>query len=270
MPGNFGGIGQLFGSLRGGMGGMGGMRGMGGMGNMAGGMGGGMNGMGSMGGMGAAQSRDASQTEVSAAEEYDVDRWKRADEQEQWNRQNGIGERSALEQVRQEWESKNKKKTSRLQSRLQRLMRKDGKSKEQETLPAGYTEHGMINVRSSPGRRSEEERRLQKISESAAEAAEAAGREAPAPAGTREEPDAGREENVPYTREFRRFFTENPINSVLLAYDCLSTGPLTLNQVVQNAGGTAQTGWSHDSTTGYMDNLRESGQRRKYEVHIVE
>ena len=39
MPGNLGGMGRIFGSLRGGMGGMRGM------GNMAGGMGGGMGGM---------------------------------------------------------------------------------------------------------------------------------------------------------------------------------------------------------------------------------
>lgn len=258
MPGNLGGMGRIFGSLRGGMGGMRGM------GNMAGGMGGGMGPMGGMNGMGAALSQDTSRADAAAAEEYDVDRWKRADEQEQWNRQNGTGEKSALEQVRQEWEKKNEKKTSR----LRRLLRKDGKKKEE--LPVGYTEHGTLNVRSSPGRRSEEERRLQNLSETAADASEKTDREKSFSAGAGDENGAGRDGMIPHTREFRRFFTENPVNSVLLAYDSLSTGPLTLNQVVQSAEGRAAAGWSHDSTTGYMDNLRASGQRRKYEVHIVE
>ena len=193
-----------------------------------------------------------------------MDRWQRAEEEQAANREYADTGMSALEQVRKEWENKSEKKTSR----LKRLLRKDndsasGKTKTKtrgaavQTEPADYA--GTQYVRANPARKMVEERRLGQASETSQQGEEE--RYAETAAGGYA---------MPVKSEFERFFSANPINSTILCYDSLSMGPLTMNQLYRSFDPDREPRqWSHNSDTGYMDNLKESSQRRKYEVHIV-
>ena len=257
MPG-MGGFGQIFGSMGRGMaGGMGGGMGRGGLGGFGAGRGGSS---GGQGGSNGAQSQDSAAE--GASDLYDVDRWQRAEEEQAAaNREYADTGMSALEQVKKEWENKSEKKSSR----LKKLLRKDNETGTSGKIrgTAVQTEQkdyaGTQYVRANPARKMAEERRLGQTSVTVQQGDE-----------ERYFETAVNRHAVPVKSEFERFFSSNPVNSVILCGDSLSMGPLTMNQLYQSHDrGSEPHRWDHNSDTGYMDNLKESSQRRKYEVHIV-
>lgn len=260
-----GGFGQIFGSMGRGM--AGGMGGMGGMGRGMGGLGGlGSFGAGRGGAAGGQGASNGAQNQSGAAEGnssdlYDVDRWQRAEEEQAAaNREYADTGLSALEQVKKEWENKSDKKTSRLKKLLRKDTDQASRKPRGAAAQAEQTDYaGTQYVRANPARKMVEERKLGQ----SAEVQEQSEEERFAGSG-------GEGYSAPVKSEFERFFSSNPINSTILSVDSLSMGPLTMNQLYRSSdSGRASRQWSHNSDTGYMDNLKESGQRRKYEVHIV-
>lgn len=241
--------------MPGGMGGMGGMMGMfGGMGGMGRGMGGMMGGMGrSM--MGGANGGQTAQTQTqTAADEYDVDRWQRAD---------GLDNVSAIEQVRADWDKYEEKKKARLPSIFKRRntgANKVPKTAEQTEAPA---------PQSAP-------RRQERASAAAPTTAAAAppppvqtpDRIPPTPAA-----EAGWKSCIGLSTpaSIDGFFQTSPINSTFLAVDTLALGPMVFSQVMPpRREEPVQTPAAPQADEGsYMEGVRQGNEQRKYDVRIV-
>ena len=188
---------------------------------MPGGMGGGMGGglMGLMrGAMGGGMNRSPSGGQGQAAEtivdDYDVARWKRAD---------GLDAAPTMVQaVRADWDQKRSEQQAR--SPLKRLLRKFSRKKEDKSAPVREPEPrpagGTIVT-------PEMKKASQRIHPSAARPDPVRpAQPKPCP------PCATNYLGLHFQTEIGGFFTENPINSAILAVDSLGMGALTLNQVV--------------------------------------
>ncbi|MCC8047648.1 MAG: hypothetical protein LIO52_00945, partial [Oscillospiraceae bacterium] len=192
-----GGLGQLM-NMFGGRGGMGG-----------GGMG--MGGMGGMGGMNRGQS--AQQTEqTQTADEYDVDRWQRAD---------GLDNTSAIEQVRADWDKYEQSKKARLPSIFKRRRTGENKTPHEETAqPAAQP--------SRPAPKPKERAAAPSAPVPAPIVPSAAPTQAAAVAAEDWHSCIG----LSTPASIDGFFLQNPLNSTYLAVDTLALGSITLNQVV--------------------------------------
>lgn len=202
MPGGMGGLGQIFGML-GGMGGMGGPS-----------TGGGMR-------------MDRQQAQETQPDEYDLDRWQRAD----------AYDITAIEEVRADWDAQEQKKRT---SFLKKIGKKEPETPEPESVrppakdPVPRPERKTIpEAEPTPGIKLE----AQEDVRSAA---------------------------------VRGFFSENPINSTLLATDALSLGPLTLNQIKRPEASFRLHEAETISEDGYMAARKETTENRKYNVRIVD
>ncbi len=243
---------------------------------MPGGMGGGIMGMlmsgtgGMMGGgpQNAPESSNAMQSDV-----YDVDRWKRADDVD--------AAPTTVQAVRSAWEREQAEREQRsLKYKLKTLLKKLSGKKEskgedrQEAQPAGGTvvmpEMKKASKRiSSPGEQVEKERAV------------------PIPEIYGNVKSEVNYLGLDVPTGIDDFFTENPLNSAILAVDSLSMGPLTLNQVkagsgkvspdqraeavaaepLREAGPADQKG--KPANTSYMDDFHANREQRKYQVRIT-
>ncbi len=268
MPGGMGGMGGLAGMLLGGGGGMGGL-------------GGGMPGMGGMGGMGQSQTT-ATQTTTTTSNEYDVDRWQRAD---------GLDATSPtmVQTVRADWDAKKAEQEEK--NPLKRLANKFKKKKasgkptpSEERRPGGGT---VVTPEMKKALRTHAE------PDTPPPAAAAIAAEAIAPT-------AGRNYlglDIPTSLD--GFFTSNPLNSAYLAVDSLGLGMLALNQILptaeplppvqaplpaapaptapaapQTAAPTPgpaprQNLIAQRSDTRYMNEFHQSREQQKYQVRIT-
>ena len=237
-----------------------------------GGMGGGLMGSlmrGAMGGMN--QNGTRSEPAQSTSDVYDVDRWKRAD---------GLDYSATMVQtVRNDWEQKKaaaakpslKQKTKALLQRFShKKVPKQEARNEQTALPVGGT---VITPE------------MKKASHRINASAEEAG--SPSNAAPVSQMEVVRRENylgLQFQSELDHFFTENPLNSAILAVDQLGLGPLTLNQIAEKpvapaqysqsmdriaANAPAQASASQRPEMNYMNELRESREQRKYDVHVI-
>ena len=201
MPGGMGGLGQILGML-GGMGGPG--------------MGGGMR-------------MDRQQAQESHPDEYDLNRWQRAD----------AYDITAMEEVRADWDAQAQKKKKRM-SFLKKLGKKEPETAEPESdrPPA-----------KDPVPRPE--------------------RKTIAEAGPTPEIKPETRKDV-RSAEVRGFFSENPVNSTLLATDALSLGPLALNQIKRPKVNSRPHEAETRSEDSYMAARKETTENRKYDVRIVD
>lgn len=230
------------------MGGLGQLMNMfGGRGGMGGGMGMGV--MGGMGGMNRGQS--AQQTEqTQTADEYDVDRWQRAD---------GLDNTSAIEQVRADWDKYEQSKKARLPSIFKR--RRTGENK----TPHGETAQPAAQP-SKPAPKPTER--------AAAPSVPAPAPTVPSPAPTQAAAAAAEDWHscigLSTPASIDGFFLQNPLNSTYLAVDTLALGSIMLNQVVQPRAPQPQSRPAESEEGSYMAGVRQGNEQRKYDVHIVD
>ena len=256
MPGGMGGMGGM----------MGGMPGMGGLGGMMGGMRSGM------------QQPQQTQQNTAAAENeiYDVDRWRRSDEQDL------PAEPTNVQLVRDAWERESqKKKQKSIKTVLKKLSSRKGKKKAEKEArkqtenksasPFEWPEEKKQGTIVMPDMKASQKR----ITGTKNDAAD----NAPLPAI-----EIPYEHGVNYLglhapAGIESFFTSSPLNSAILAGDSLSMGPLSLNQV-SDGRNFAMPGPEMrpvempaeapaEGKTEYMDAFRESREGRKYEVRIL-
>jgi hypothetical protein len=230
------------------MGGMGGMPGeMGGMGGLMGMV------MGRGGGVSPGQTTQT--TETSAAEIYDVTRWKQAETE-------SPDAPTAVQAVRADWERKKQEKSRfSLENKWKEL--KERFAPKKAAAPAAQEQE--------PSRQAVGTIQMPELKK----------------ASQRIKPDTPSAEVPTITQPvFAKpeanylglitpagidgFFGENPTNSVLLAVDTLSMGGLALNQVAQPAR-VEETSKPIESQgqTAYMDSFHEAREARKYDVRIT-
>ncbi|MCD8099416.1 MAG: hypothetical protein LUE06_02390 [Oscillospiraceae bacterium] len=245
-------------------GGMGGGMGGGLMSLLTRGMGGGMG----MGGMG--RSQNVQQTQQT--DEYDVDRWQRADGLD-------AAAPTMVQTVRADWDDRAAAKQQR--SPVRRLINKLTRKKDE---PASAPQPDM---RPSGGTVTTPE---MKKATQRTRAAEAEPTVQPEPAAPRFDDASPNYLGLSFHTELDGFMTANPINSAILAGDSLSMGMLTLNQAtpvyaaetprVQSApapenaptavsAGGAQNIIAQRAELNYMNDFHRSREEQKYNVRIT-
>ncbi len=262
-----GGVGNIVGSLVGGMGGMGGMGGPGRM------MGSGMSGMNGQN-MSNPQAGQSGTYDV-----YDVDRWKRADGMD--------ATATNVEMVRDAWDRKEaeKKAAKKEKSLLKRSKRKTTgifakkeRKAEEEAVAAEMERPRTGTIHTSEMKKAEHNIESVEMDPSAAAVSDAA------------IPTSLQNDQYTFSKKYNylgletpsrieSFMTSNPLNSVILAVDSLSLGLLTQNQLKSreermlsyysgDSEKISEVMPQEENGTTYMNMVRENRENKKYEVHV--
>ncbi|MCC8048373.1 MAG: hypothetical protein LIO52_04655 [Oscillospiraceae bacterium] len=243
-------------------------------GGMGGGMGGGLMSLltrgGGMGMSGMGRNQNVQQTQQT--DEYDVDRWQRADGLD-------AAAPTMVQTVRADWDGRAAAKQQR--SPVRRLINKLTRKKDE---PAAAPQPDM---RPSGGTVTTPEMKKATQRARAAEAEPAVQPEPAAPLFNNASPNYL---GLSFHTELDGFMTANPINSAILAGDSLSMGMLTLNQATpvyaaetsrvqstpapENALAAVSTSGAQNiiaqrAELNYMNDFHRSREEQKYNVRIT-